>query len=44
MNTQSSHVGNMNIELFIKNLFKLLDQQNNTNTKVVIKKIDTVQQ
>lgn len=31
--------GNMNIELFIKNLFKLLDQQNNTNTKVSIRKV-----
>lgn len=39
---QQNHIGNMNIELFIKNLFKLLDQQNNTNTKVVIKKIDTI--
>lgn len=35
---KGSHVGTMNIELFIRTLFKLLDMQNNTETVVTIEK------
>ena len=38
---QGSHVGTMNVELFVRTLFKLLDMQNNTNTEVTIKKKST---
>lgn len=39
MDAKGSCVGEMNVELFIRNLFKLLDIQNNTETKVTIKKV-----
>lgn len=38
-NENCSCVGKLNVELFINNLFKLLDMQNNTETKVTIKKV-----
>lgn len=39
MDAKGSCVGQMNVELFINTLFKLLDIQNNTETKVTIKKV-----
>lgn len=39
MDAKGSCVGEMNVELFIRNLFKLLDIQNDTETKVTIKKV-----
>lgn len=42
MDAKGSYVGTPNIELFISTLFKLLDIQNGTETKVTIKKRPSV--
>ena len=39
MDARGSCVGTMDVELFINTLFKLLDIQNDTETKVTIKKV-----